>query len=367
MSGGEQVSSGEAASRLRDVADQLRAFGATETEIESALQRGEPQRAMLELVARHSAVGRNVSPAEIEIAGGPPVERLGELMQAFGLPAPARYEPSFTPREARAMIELWRRSDVWPFELAVQVSRVYGRLLARIAHATVQLWASVVEPAQRARGAEDGALLAEAVTLERLIPVSDTLLSAVHRRWLEREATQMALQDVPLTPNIAGALASVEVSLLICDLKDFTAFADRHGDDAAVRLIDEFAAVVTRERGPDARLMKLLGDAFMCSYPDARLAVDAGARIIDAMAAREVPDPPGVHASVHHGLAIPREGDYFGASVNLTARLLSFADRDELVATRPVLERCSELCWERAGTLRIRGISQEVEVFRLKR
>jgi class 3 adenylate cyclase len=357
----------DTAGRLGDIARQLRAFGASEREIDHALSRGEPQRAVLEIVARHSAAGRTTTPAEIEAAGGPSVERLGELMQAFGLAPPGRDEHSFTPAEARAMVEIWRSSDVWPFELAVQISRVYGRLLARIAHATVQLWASVVEPVLRERGAEDGALLAGAESLERLLPVSDALLMAVHRRWLEREATQMAFQEVPLSRHVGGALASVEVSFLFCDLKDFTAFADRQGDDAAVRIIDRFAAVVTREQGPEARLTKLLGDGFMCSYPNPALAVAAGARIIDAMAAPGGPDVPGVHASVHHGLAIPREGDYFGASVNLTARLLAFADRDQLVATRSVLEHCSNLEWERAGTLRIRGISDEVEVFRLKR
>jgi len=364
MNGGEQAGSEDPAGQLREIAQQLRAFGATEREIERALASGEPQRAVLAVVARHSAEGRSVTPADIEAGGGPPHEQLAELMRAFGLPVPGRRERSFTAAEADALIELWRGSDVWPFELAIQVSRVYGRLLARIAHATVQLWASVVEPALRERSVEHDALLNGAESLERLLPVSDALLAAVHRRWLEREAAQIALQEVPLTSHTEGSLAAVEVSFLFCDLKDFTAFADRQGDDAAVRLIDRFAAVVTREHGPEARLTKLLGDGFMCAYPNPQLAVDAGARIIDAMSA---PGDPGVHASVHHGLAIPREGDYFGAAVNLTARLLAFADRDELVATRSVLERCDGMQWERAGTLRIRGVSHDVEVFRLKR
>jgi len=364
MRGGEHAPSTDSVRGLDEVAAQLRAFGATDEEIEDALTRGEPQRAVLEIIARHSAAGRTVTPVEVHAAGGPPVERLAELMQAFGLTPPEPDEPSFTPEETRALVGLWRSSDVWPFELALQISRVYGRLLARIAHATVQLWASAVEPGLRQRGAEHGALLAGAESLDRLVPVSDLLLQAVHRRWLEREAREMARQQVPLAPSVAGTLAAVEVSFLFCDLKDFTAFADRHGDAAAVQLIDRFAAVVTREQGAEARLSKLLGDGFMCSYPNPRLAVEAGARIIDAM---DAPDLPGVHASVHHGLAIPREGDYFGASVNLTARLLAFADREELVATRSVLKHCAELRWERAGILRIRGVSRDVEVFRLTR
>jgi class 3 adenylate cyclase len=60
----------------------------------------------------------------------------------------------------------------------------------------------------------------------------------------------------------------------------------------------------------------------MLVYPGPGPPVAAGVRITDGMRA---PDRPGVHASVHHGHAIPREGDPFGSVINLTARLLSAA------------------------------------------
>jgi class 3 adenylate cyclase len=347
-----------------DLAEHLSDFGASDEAIERALASGDPQSAILETLALHSAAGRTVTPAEIEAGGGPPVTRLGELMRGFGLAPPERDEPSFTPVEADALIELWRRGDVWPFELAVQLSRMYGRLLARIAHASIQLWVSVVEPGLRRHPDERTRVLSGADSFERLLPVSDALLAAVHRRWMEREAAQMAFRDAPLEHGPQGRAGEVEVSLLFCDLKDFTAFADRKGDDAAVRIIDDFAAVLTRERGPEAGLTKLLGDGFMCGYPAPRLAVEAGVRIIDAMRA---PDRPGVHASVHHGVAFPREGDYFGMAVNLTARLLATAGRNELVATRPVVDGCAQLSWEPLGTFQFRGVSDDVEVFKLKR
>jgi adenylate cyclase len=74
-----------------------------------------------------------------------------------------------------------------------------------------------------------------------------------------------------------------------------------------------------------------------------------------------------VHASVHWGTAVVREGDYFGASVNLAARLLNAADRDELVATRQVLEASegAGYVWEPAGTQRVKGVTDPVELFRL--
>jgi adenylate cyclase len=155
---------------------------------------------------------------------------------------------------------------------------------------------------------------------------------------------------------------AVNVSFLFCDLKDFTAFADSEGDTTAVMAIDRFAETVTRERG-DFRFMKALGDGYMLAYTEPQSAVGAGARIIDAMKA---PRLPGVHASAHSGVAIAREGDYFGSAVNLAARLLNAADRDELIATRPVVESTGDgFRWEPAGTRRIRGVAEPCEVFRL--
>jgi adenylate cyclase len=74
-----------------------------------------------------------------------------------------------------------------------------------------------------------------------------------------------------------------------------------------------------------------------------------------------------VHASVHHGRVIPREGDYFGTAVNLAARLLALAARDELLATEAVVARCPGFEWVHCGGERVRGVSGEIQVFRLRR
>ena len=285
MQGGEPESKDDALERLRELAGHLRAYGASEEEIEHALISGEPQRALLDTVVRHSAEGRTVSLAEIEARGGHPVEALSALLEAFGLTATDPHEPAFTPAEADALVTLWELRETWPLDVAIQLGRVYGRLLARIAHSSVQLWVSVLEPDLREHPHDYPRLLARTAAVERLLPIADVVLTAVHRRWLEREFAQVAFREAPVAATVPGTPAAVEVSFLFCDLKDFTAYADRVGDAAAVRIIDQFAAVVTRERGPEARLTKLLGDGFMCAYPTPQLAVEAGARIIAEMAA----------------------------------------------------------------------------------
>ncbi|MGH2953623.1 MAG: adenylate/guanylate cyclase domain-containing protein [Solirubrobacterales bacterium] len=343
--------------------EMLRTLGVADDAIERALERGDPVASIFEAVLTPAIEQRTVSPAEIAARGGLAVEATREMTRAFGLRVPDPDEPAFTEDEAWVFTELERLVETWPPDLAIQLSRVYGRLLARIAQTEVRLFRDYVEPRIRAeRDEPEAALAAIQSAFERLLPLADPLILGVHRRWLEHELAQVAVREAEsgLESRLPG---SVDVAFLFCDLKDFTAYVDREGDDAAVRAIDGFNATVIRERGPSFRFMKALGDGAMLVYGDAGEAVAAGARIVAAIGADGA---PGVHASVHRGVAVVREGDYFGGAVNVAARLLTLAGRDEMLATRPVVDSCgAEFTWERAGAVSLRGVAGLVEVFRL--
>jgi len=348
-----------------DVVETLRALGVADETIERALARGDPQGAIFDEILMPAIAERTVSAKEIEDRGGISVATNLTMMQAFGLPMPAPDEAYFTPREAGALVEIGRIGDLWPEEVMIQVSRVYGRLLARIAQTEVQLFRLHVERRLLAEGEDRLAALRRVQdAFARLLPVSEPILVGVHRRWVEHELAQAAVREAETEAGARALPGAVSVTFLFCDLKDFTAYADREGDEAAVGVIDRFADTVVRQRGPGFHFTKALGDGFMLVYSDPCAAVAAGGRVVDAM--RGI-DTPGVHASVHSGVALVREGDYFGSAVNLAARLLLAAERDQLVATRPVIEATgSAFSWDPAGTRQVKGMAQPVELFLLR-
>jgi class 3 adenylate cyclase len=189
------------------------------------------------------------------------------------------------------------------------------------------------------------------------------LLLSVHRRWIEHELAQRAVGAAELRASIVGLPGAVNVTFLFCDLKDFTAYAEVSGDAAAIRAIDRFFEVVDRERGESGQFVKSLGDGAMLVYADPAEAVAAGVRVIAAMRS---PELSGVHASAHRGIAVARSGDYFGGSVNVAARLLAFAGRDELLATAEVAEACgSRFEFKPAGQRTLRGVAAPVTVYLL--
>ena len=345
------------------IAARLREIGIAEDIIERALKRGDPIAAVFEGVLSPDKALRTVSADDIEARGGVPTDQLALLISSFGLRVPEPDEPAFTEAEAEAFVVLGQMSEIYLPELSVQVARVYGRMLARIAQTEVGIFRSVIEPRIRSDfETSPAAMAAIQDAFATLLPITDPLLVGVHRRWVEHQVAQAAVRDAEIGSS-APLPGAVEVAFLFCDLKGFTRFVDHQGDNAGVAAIDRFVEVVMAERGSGFRFTKLLGDGAMLVYSDAAEAVEAGARIIAAMPGQELLP---VHASVHHGVAIIREGDYFGGTVNLTARLLPLAGADELVATRPVHDACRErFNWERAGAIRVRGIAGLVELFRL--
>jgi len=328
------------------------------------VRRGDPEGAVFDAVLLSGRKERTVSPAEIESQGGLAVSEVAELMEAFGLPRPRAADPVFTPEEARVLVALRELDALWPAQLRMQTARVYGAMLAGIARAEAQAFQVYTEPHVRE---ESGATAAQLggirSAFERLLPLADPLLLGVHRRWIEHELAQRAVSTAERSAGSAGLPGGVEVTFLFCDLKDFTAYAESNGDAAAIGAIDRFFEAVGQQRGPGGQLVKTLGDGAMLVYDEPADAVAAGSRVVAAMRA---PGLPGVHASVHRGVAIARSGDYFGGAVNLAARLLALAGRDELLATEAVVKRCrATFAWQPAGERTLRGVATPVAVYAL--
>ncbi|HEX8075844.1 MAG TPA: adenylate/guanylate cyclase domain-containing protein [Thermoleophilaceae bacterium] len=339
-------------------------LGVRPDEMRQALERGRLEDAIFDAVLDPARRERTVTPAEIEARGGLTAAEIALQMQTAGLSAPGPDDPWFTEKEAHVFLEVARLRDVWTSDLMIQLSRVSGRALGRIAQAQVQLFRLHVEPRLRAESGDRVAALPDVHwAFEQLLPLAEPWLAAVHRRLFERELTEVAIRQAE-TRSSGGTLpGATQAAILFCDLKDFTAYAAREGEEAAVAVIENLSVVVTEECGSTGRVVKGLGDGYMLAFSEARDAVGTGWRVIE----RHREDAElGIHASLHEGLAVVHGGDYFGTVVNVAARILAAAKRDELMATAAVATSTSEdFGWEDVGASYVRGVSGTVDLFRL--
>lgn len=349
---------------LEEAIGMLLRLGVSVQAIKESYARGSIEDAIFEPVLDPARERRTVSPREIEEQGGLSTAETQVMALTFGLPAPEPDEPYFTPEEGKALRRIGELREIWPPDVYLRVARVYGQALARIAEIEVEAFRHDVVPKLRAdSGGALPALPAIHEAFGQLLPLADPLILGVHRRRLELETKQAAVREAE-RHSASGVLpGAADVTLAFCDLKDFTAYAEDRGDAVALAAIEQFATAVAGELGEHAYVVKALGDGYMLSFPDPGEAVRACVRMIERMHDQRTLC---VHASVHRGVALYRDGDYFGRTVNLAARLLGLAGSDELVASEAVvLATQGEFDWEPGGLQRLRGVGEPVEVSRL--
>ena len=154
-----------------------------------------------------------------------------------------------------------------------------------------------------------------------------------------------------------------EWTFAMVDLAGYTALTETHGDEHAAELATTFTALARDSLGSGDRLIKPIGDAVLLTAPDP----DAGVSLVDRLLAASVDLEgfPLARAGLHHGPAVERDGDMFGAAVNLAARVAGCAAGGQTLATNQVAEAAGRRghAVNSIGSLRLRNVPQSVEVF----
>jgi adenylate cyclase len=153
-----------------------------------------------------------------------------------------------------------------------------------------------------------------------------------------------------------------EAAFLFADVAGFAAFTELQGDVDAAALAWRLRLGVEEQLGHDAHVIKTLGDAVMVRIAEPAEAAIAGLRIVS----RALPgagDPP-VRVGIHYGPAVEWDGDYFGAAVNLAARVASLAGPGEILVTADVAvaARRHGLQIEELGERILRNVARPVRL-----
>jgi len=159
-------------------------------------------------------------------------------------------------------------------------------------------------------------------------------------------------------PNDAAA------TFLFADIAGFTALTEAHGDEHALQLVEEFATAVQAELPPNGEYVKTIGDALMLRVPDPGEAIRLGLWITrSAISGHQAPS---VRVGANHGSAVERGGDYFGATINVAARVSALAGGGELLVTGHTAALAPDLegvIYESRGRQALRNVGEPVEIF----
>ena len=110
-------------------------------------------------------------------------------------------------------------------------------------------------------------------------------------------------------------------------------------------------------------MIKTIGDEVMIVGSDAGRAHRLGGRLPGACR----PSAPLPRIAIHYGVALFRDGDYYGRDVNIASRVSARAAGGEVLVTRPVVEVArvggGHLEFERIGEVRLKGFTESTEIF----
>jgi adenylate cyclase len=154
-------------------------------------------------------------------------------------------------------------------------------------------------------------------------------------------------------------------TFVFADIAGFTALTEAHGDEAAFALMADFIkAVKTELPAVRGEHVKTIGDALMLRIPDPGDAIVLGLRIANELMLDH--GAPAVRVGLHHGPAVESEGDYFGASVNLAARVSALASGGEVLvtgSTAALVPDVEGVFYESRGRQALKNIAEPVEIF----
>ena len=158
---------------------------------------------------------------------------------------------------------------------------------------------------------------------------------------------------------------SEAATFLFADLAGFTALTEVHGDERAADLVGDFCAQVREVVEDRGTVVKTIGDAVMARFPEAADALIVGIQIAVDVAGGH--GAPAVRVGMHHGPAVERDGDWFGTTVNIAARVAALASAGEVLLTESTAEAAGELQGvhlTRHGEHRLRNVADPVRVLR---
>ena len=272
------------------------------------------------------------------------------------------------PTEAGLLVT---KLDLVDDEDLSRFARLYGGSVQRLVAAGIQFFDRAVRQQVDTfdlSNDEKDALTYEAGA--RFAELAQTLVPGLQPRHREHELLEYLVgltenwleeRDIGLRPP------KQPPAIAFLDLTGYTALAEERGDQAAAEVAADLAGVVQQtSQLHGGRPVKWLGDGVMFHFNDSTGAIRGGIDLVDETErALSVLARIGINA----GAVIVEEGDYFGRTVNVAARIADYAGSREVLVSEEALESAevADVEFELVGDVPLKGLANPVRLHRVRR
>lgn len=301
---------------------------------------------------------------------GRPPELVARLVVALGFP-----EPSADDRvraDEAAILE--SALAAWSFvedEEIVRVVRGYGENLRRVAEGEVSFYERTVpERARESASSESEAGEVAGEVGTKATAFSKTVVPWLHRRHFERalmEYMTSSTEQYLERSGLAAPRPRRPPAISFLDLSGYTRLTEEQGDERAADLAASLSGIVdaaARTRGGKA--VKWLGDGVMFYFADPGSAVLSALEVLDQAGGTGLPP---ARVGINAGPVVFQDGDYFGRTVNVAARIADYARPHEVLVSEEArrIVPHDEVGFEEIGDIPLRGVPTPVRLHRVVR
>lgn len=301
---------------------------------------------------------------------GIPVDLLMVVREAIGFGQP---QPEDRMREDELriapVIERMLQTGSSPPVLE-RLLRVWGESMRRIGETEGDWWHTEMEMPLLESGMADREMMEASHRLStELTSLMEKALLEIYHAHHEHAATKNVSEDVERTLVKAGVHSRVDRPPAICflDISGYTRLTEQRGDEAAAELAERLSRIVQRtSREHDGKAVKWLGDGVMFYFREPGAGVLAALEMVEGVA--NVGLPP-AHVGLHSGPVLFQEGDYFGGTVNVAARIAEYARPGEVLVSQEVVDASDNVlvAFTALGPVELKGVSGPVQLHTARR
>jgi adenylate cyclase len=296
-------------------------------------------------------------------------ELVRRLTSELGLPP--RNDDRVRTEDAEMLSLILTRLDLADEDELSRFTRLYGSMIQRLVGSGLQFFDQTVR--QRVATFDLPNEEKDALVYEKAAGYTELVANIVP--WLQRRHREHAVLEylVSVTEGfmeergIAPRQPKQPPAIAFLDLTGYAAVAEERGDEAAAELAAGLASVVQKAgRAQGCRPVKWLGDGVMFHFSDPGTAIRQGLDLVEQTeSAIAVPARIGIDA----GAVIVQEGDYFGRTVNLAARIADYARPREVLVSDDAkrIAAVDEVEFELIGDVSLKGVSRSVRLHKATR
>ena len=122
-----------------------------------------------------------------------------------------------------------------------------------------------------------------------------------------------------------------DLAILIADLTGYTAMTEVHGGVSASEIVDRYVALVNESLIGDSYLAERIGDQAVVCSTDADNLAQTAIRLNDLT--RQENLFLLIHAGIHYGKIVEKDGRFFGSTINTAARIAATAKGGQVLCS----------------------------------